>query len=111
MNAATRKTGKGRQAKAGASPMAPSRDADRGTAFSIVDRPDGYYWIGPDERHEFGPFETYELALAHRDAESEESIAPGEALHEAEQEIGVAEWLDAETGEPAEGESPPHLQE
>lgn len=25
--------------------------------------------------------------------------------------IGIADWIDAETGEPAEGESPPHLQE
>lgn len=33
------------------------------------------------------------------------------ALQQAEGEIGINEWLDPETGEPAEGQSPPHLEE
>jgi hypothetical protein len=37
-------------------------------------------------------------------------VAPGDTLQEAEHEIGIADWIDAETGEPAEGDSP-HLQE
>ena len=32
-----------------------------------------------------------------------------ETLPEMEREIGMADWLDPETGEPAEGMSPPHL--
>lgn len=32
-----------------------------------------------------------------------------ETLPEMEREIGMADWLDPETGEPAEGLSPPHL--
>lgn len=78
---------------------------------AIVDRPDGYYWLSPDGRQEFGPYETYELALAAGDAVDEEAQAPTEVLQRAEQEIGMADWIDAQTGEPAEGESPPHLQE
>lgn len=77
----------------------------------IVEHPDGYYWIAEDGKQEFGPFETYELARANRDAASEEAIAPGEALHEAEREVGIADWIDVETGAPAEGESPPHFEE
>jgi hypothetical protein len=77
----------------------------------IVERPDGYYWQAPDGHQEFGPFESYELAEAQRDAVGNEALAPGETLQEAEHEIGIADWIDAETGEPAEGESPPHLQE
>ena len=80
-------------------------------APAIVERPDGYYWSSPDGDAEFGPHETYELAQAARDAVGDEAVAPGEALLEAEREIGIADWIDAETGEPAEGQSPPHLQE
>lgn len=41
----------------------------------------------------------------------EEGPEPGESLREAEAEIGINEWIDSETGEPAEGQSPPHLEE
>jgi hypothetical protein len=81
------------------------------TGPPIVDRPDGYYWVGPDGEGDFGPYETYELAQVARDAVDDEALAPGDALLEAEREIGIADWIDAETGEPAEGQSPPHLQE
>jgi hypothetical protein len=80
-------------------------------APAIFERPDGYYWSGPDGAAEFGPYETYELARTARDAVDDEAMAPREALLEAEREIGIADWIDAETGEPAEGQSPPHLQE
>jgi hypothetical protein len=42
---------------------------------------------------------------------SEEALAPAAALQAAESELGMNEWLDPETGEPAEGQSPPHLEE
>lgn len=32
-----------------------------------------------------------------------------ESLPELEREIGIADWIDPQTGEPAEGQSPPHL--
>lgn len=34
-----------------------------------------------------------------------------ETLQELEREIGIADWIDPQTGEPAEGQSPPHLDE
>jgi hypothetical protein len=77
----------------------------------ILERPDGYYWQDIEGQQEFGPFESFELAEADRDAASEQAIAPGVVLQETEKEIGIADWIDAETGEPAEGQSPPHLQE
>jgi hypothetical protein len=77
----------------------------------IVARPDGYHWIAPDGRQEFGPFDSLELAQAARDAGDEAMPEPGETLQEAEAEIGVAGWIDPETGEPAEGACPPHLTE
>lgn len=35
----------------------------------------------------------------------------GEMLKQAEGDIGINDWIDAQTGEPAEGQSPPHLEE
>ena len=93
---------------ADAADEAPAIEAPSG---AIVERPDGYYWQAPEGQGEFGPFETYELARGRRDSAGEEQLEPGEALHEAERDIGINEWMDVETGEPAEGQSPPHLEE
>ena len=40
-----------------------------------------------------------------------DALETGETLQEAESEIGINEWLDSETGEPAEGQSPPRFLE
>jgi len=78
----------------------------------IVERPDGYHWLTPDGRQEFGPFATREDALSDREAADEGGAAePGETLQEAEDELGIADWIDPDTGELAEGQSPPHLQD
>lgn len=76
----------------------------------IVMRPDGYYWVAHDGREVFGPFLTLENARADRDMADEEAPEPGETLQEAESELGIAEWIDPETGDPAEGQSRPHLE-
>lgn len=89
----------------------PAADAAQLSEPSVVVRPDGYYWLASDGQQEFGPFQTRAQALANRDATSESALAPIATLHEAEREIGIADWIDAETGEPAEGASPPHLPE
>lgn len=81
------------------------------SSSEIVERPDGFYWQSLYGHQEFGPFETYESAMADRDAITEEAIAPSMTLHSDEQAIGMADWIDPETGEPAEGESRPHLSE
>jgi hypothetical protein len=83
--------------------------SDAPPASTVVSRPDGYYWLSEDGHLEIGPFETYAEALADSDAVTEEAVAPGETLHEAESDIGIADWLDPDTGEPAEGASPPHI--
>ena len=83
--------------------------SDAPPASTVVSRPDGYYWLSADGRQEIGPFDSHAEALADSDALSDEAVAPGETLHEAETEIGIADWLDPDTGEPAEGASPPHI--
>jgi hypothetical protein len=76
----------------------------------VVHRPDGWYWIAPGGKGEFGPFATPDEARADRDRFDEQGTEPGESLREAEDEIGIADWIDPETGEPAEGRSPPHFE-
>lgn len=85
--------------------------AEEALEEQILKRPDGYYWLAPDGRQEVGPFRTYEEALADAQAASGEAPEPGESLDEAESELGIAEWIDPDTGGPAEGLSPPHLDE
>ena len=82
---------------------------------SLLEHPDGWYWVAPDGKQQFGPFETCSLARADRDryggGDGIETVSEAETLRESEQAIGISEWIDAETGAPAEGQSPPHLEE
>lgn len=73
----------------------------------IVKRPDGYYWE-PKPGSLRGPFDTREEAEIDRIAGGEEGgeFEPGETLQEAESEIGVSEWIDPDTGGPAEDSIP-----
>jgi hypothetical protein len=72
----------------------------------IVERPDGYSWIGDGDLGEFGPFETRELARSHRDAGSEEALTPSDTLADAEREIGGSAWPAPPVGEPLADEAP-----
>ncbi|MDP1656673.1 MAG: hypothetical protein Q8K91_01160 [Hylemonella sp.] len=86
-------------------------ETEAGNVEQVMARPDGYYWRAPGSKQEFGPFASLEDALADMQSLDEESPAPGETLQEAESELGIADWIDPETGEPAEGLSPPHIDE
>ena len=78
-------------------------------AGEIFEGPDGYYWMADGELGPVGPFDSYEAAQADRDAPGEDAPETGETLQEAQGEVGINEWLD-ESGEPAEGQSPPHIE-
>jgi len=88
-----------------ASPMAES---DRPGPM-LVQRPDGWYWQTDDGRREIGPFASAEDALAATGA-GEEGLEPGGMLREVEDEIGVADWIDPDTHEPAE-HCVPHIED
>jgi len=67
----------------------------------IIERPDGVYWQSKDGGREYGPFAT--LLEAVQDMEAGESTSePGETLEEAESEIGISDYIDPDTGVPAE---------
>jgi hypothetical protein len=76
-------------------------------AGPIIKRPDGYYWEAkPGELR--GPFDTREEAEVERIAGgvAESEFEAGETLQEAESEIGMSEWIDPDTGGPAEDSIP-----
>jgi len=72
----------------------------------VIERPDGFYWQASEGGEQYGPFPTLLEALEDMNVEDEEALEPGETLREAEDEIGIADWIDPATGEPAEEERP-----
>lgn len=78
-------------------------DTETGTEdVRIVVRPDGFYWLADEGRREVGPFATAAEAQADMRSAEENELAPDETREEAEAEIGIADWIDPETGLPAE---------
>jgi len=75
----------------------------------FFERPDGFYWQAAAGEREYGPFAT--LIEAEMDMQcAGVDDAVGESLQEVESEIGIADWIDPETGQPAE-DSVPHLED
>ena len=72
----------------------------------VFERPDGFYWQSKTGGREYGPFATLLDAVQDMQRSDEGSIEPGESLEEAEAELGIANWIDPDTGEPAEDVSP-----
>ena len=87
-------------------PVSPiPSDVDKG---DVIERPDGFYWQDKVTGEEFGPFATLPEAMRDMQSQNGNGFGEGETLEEAEAEIGIADWVDPETGQPAE-DSPPHL--
>jgi hypothetical protein len=72
----------------------------------VIERPDGFYWQDKLTEKEYGPFPTLLEAVQDMQGQSDNGYEEGETLEDAEAEIGIADWIDPETGEPAEGVSP-----
>jgi hypothetical protein len=73
----------------------------------MTERADGFYWRGADGA-EHGPFPSLAEAEADLITDGAGADAGYEAgdLHEAESEIGVAGWIDPDSGMPAEDSIP-----
>ncbi len=69
---------------------------------ALIQRPDGWYWLADRGGQQFGPFTSAAEALADMNAATDDGLEPGETLEEAEDELGVAGWVDPDTGELAE---------
>jgi len=74
----------------------------------LIERPDGFYWQDKLSDELYGPFPTLLEAVLDMQVEDDTSYEAGETLEEAEAEIGIADFVDPETGQPAEGFQP-HL--
>ncbi len=72
----------------------------------VVERPDGFYWQSRDGGRESGPFVTLLDAVQDMQADEEGAQEPGETLQEAESELGIADYVDPDTGELAEEQRP-----
>ena len=73
----------------------------------VLKRPDGFYWQKASGELR-GPFASRGEAEADRLAggAANGEFDAGESLQEAESEIGVSEWIDPDTGGPAEDNVP-----
>jgi hypothetical protein len=75
----------------------------------VIERPDGFYWESKQTKELRGPFATLAEAeadlLAGGAADEELDQAVG-GLQEAESELGISEWIDPDTGVPAEDNIP-----
>ena len=70
----------------------------------VLERPDGFYWEAQGEL--YGPFATLAEAEADMLSGGEPALEDPALLQEAESEIGISEWIDPDTGGPAEDSVP-----
>jgi hypothetical protein len=68
----------------------------------IIEHPDGWYWMAPNGRQEFGPFESYRRARDDRDRNRIEGLGEDESLRDLEIEAGITDRVDIESGKPAD---------
>ena len=78
-------------------------DKERG---QLIERPDGFYWQDEQSGRLYGPFATLLEAEQDMQYNIDSDFEEGETVEEAEAEIGIADWTDPDTGEPAEEELP-----
>lgn len=78
----------------------------------IIERSDGFYYQDKKTKEELGPFASFLEAVANIDntANTELDLEPCEDLKEVEEELGIADWIDPDTGALAE-ESVPHIED
>ena len=69
----------------------------------IVERPDGFYWQDKVTDRLFGPFTNMHDAIDDmRFQSSSDEFEDPDDLEDVEQELGIADWVDPDTGELAE---------
>jgi hypothetical protein len=74
----------------------------------VIERPDGFYWQDKLTDDLYGPFPTLLGVVQDMQDHDSDGYEEGESLEEAESEIGMSDWIEPETGQPAE-DPPPHF--
>ena len=93
--------------------MSPVTTPDSHPEFEkarLIERPDGFYWQYRGSAEEFGPFATLIEAVEDMKYDTEGLEESASGLLEAEDELGIADWIDPDTGEPAE-DGIPHIED
>lgn len=76
----------------------------------IIERPDGFYWQSTETGENFGPFATLLDATFDMQSEGEGEEQSLETLAEAEASLDLSDWIDPDTGSPAQ-ETAPRIEE
>jgi hypothetical protein len=76
----------------------------------LIERPDGVYWRASGSTREYGPFTTLAEATADAEGREDPTFQATDSVAEAEAEVGISEWIDPDTGVPAE-ESVPRIED
>ncbi|MBL0141701.1 MAG: hypothetical protein IPP91_06435 [Betaproteobacteria bacterium] len=76
----------------------------------VIERPDGFWVQRAAGDRESGPYASLVEAIDDHRAADVGELEPGNTLAEVESELGVSDWIDPETSEPAE-DSVPHIEE
>jgi hypothetical protein len=84
-------------------PASPKEEASRGR---IIERPDGFYWQAKESGEESGPFSTLGEAEDDMQSAGDGELESSATLQEAESELGISEWIDPDSGVPAEDSVP-----
>ena len=74
----------------------------------VIERPDGFYWQAMASGKTTGPFDTLlEATLDLQSAGDAEGEGQSyESLEEAEASLDISDWIDPDTGSPAEETAP-----
>lgn len=76
----------------------------------VIEHADGFYWESK-EKGSIGPFATRaEAEDAKLSGGEATEFNAGETLQEAESEMGISDWIDPDTGGPAE-DNVPHIED
>jgi hypothetical protein len=95
-------------------PAAAGPEAKAARQPSIVEGEGGFYWRDSETEALVGPFSSRKAAMADRDSpgpadddpDDLAGMAGADAVHEAEAEIGIEDFIDPDTGEPTHGYEP-----
>ena len=84
--------------------------APQDVRIRFIERPNGVYWRASGSTTEYGPFSTLAEATADAEGREDPTFQATDSVAEAEAEVGISEWIDPDTGVPAE-ESVPRIED
>lgn len=97
----------GKTAKRSKKNVAAPPEDDR---IEFIERPNGVYWRVGTSTVENGPFASLAEATADAEGREDPTFQATDSIAEAEAELGISEWIDPDTGSPAE-ESVPRIED